>query len=72
MAEAGLVGALDLIAEAGGGVVESYPDDTNGGRLSASFLHNATVAMFLRCGFQLDRQIGKTRWVVRAVIQPAG
>lgn len=71
VAQAALEGAMKLIAQAGGGVVESYPDDPQAGRLSASFLHNATVAMFLRNGFVRDRQIGKTRWVVRASVQPA-
>ena len=32
-----LQGALDLIAEAGGGVVEAYPQDTGGKKITASF-----------------------------------
>jgi hypothetical protein len=35
-------GALDLIARAGGGVVEAYPRDTAGKKVSASFLYSAT------------------------------
>ncbi|CAN5834756.1 hypothetical protein BH24ACT8_BH24ACT8_15470 [soil metagenome] len=37
---AALHGALDLVAQAGGGVVEGYPRDTEGKRMSASFLYN--------------------------------
>ena len=37
-----LRGALDLIAQAGGGVVEAYPQDTPGKKTSASFLYNGT------------------------------
>jgi GNAT superfamily N-acetyltransferase len=64
VADAALAGALDEIARLGGGLVESYPEDTVGRKTSGSFLHNATVAMFERCGFQRDRQIGKHHWVV--------
>jgi hypothetical protein len=38
-------GALDLIAQAGGGVVEAYPHDTAGKKISASFLYSATLSM---------------------------
>jgi GNAT superfamily N-acetyltransferase len=41
---AALRGALDLIRQAGGGVVEAYPHDTQGKRVSASFLYNGTPA----------------------------
>lgn len=65
---AALAGALAEIARLGGGTVESYPDDTDGHKTSASFLHNGTVAMFERQGFERTRRIGKTRWVVRKVV----
>jgi hypothetical protein len=29
-----------------------------------SFLHNATVSMFERHGFERTRRLGKNRWVV--------
>ena len=44
--------------------MESYPEDTVGRQVSGSFLHNGTVTMFERHGFERDRQIGKHRWVV--------
>jgi len=31
-------------------------------------LHNGTIAMFERHGFERTRPIGKTRWVVRKVL----
>jgi GNAT superfamily N-acetyltransferase len=64
VADAALDGALDQIAALGGGLVESYPEDTVGRKVSASFLNNGTVAMFERHGFERDRRIGKHRWVV--------
>jgi hypothetical protein len=60
--------ALAEIARLGGGTVASYPDDTDGHKASASFLHNGTVAMFERQGFERTRRIGKTRSVVRRVV----
>ena len=66
VAAAGLRGALDEIARLGGGVVEGYPDDVSGRKVSGSFLHNGTLAMFEAAGFEKVRQIGKHKWVVRA------
>jgi hypothetical protein len=45
MAAVALRGALQLIAQAGGGVVEAYPQDTDGKKISASFLYNATRSL---------------------------
>ena len=41
-----LQGALQLIAAAGGGVVEAYPQDTGGQKVSASFLYSVTRSLF--------------------------
>ncbi|MCU0911996.1 MAG: GNAT family N-acetyltransferase [Rhodobacteraceae bacterium] len=68
VAEAGVRGALDLIAAAGGGTVEAYPEETEGRKVSGSFLWNGTLGMFERLGFVRDRQIGKHKWVVRRAI----
>ena len=65
VADAALAGAVREIARLGGGVVESYPDDVSGSKTSSSFLHNGTIDMFEREGFERTRLIGKTRWVVR-------
>lgn len=63
-ADAALAGALDQIARLGGGLVESYPEETAGRKVSGTLLHNATVSFFERHGFKRDRQIGKHHWVV--------
>jgi hypothetical protein len=70
VAAAGLAGALEQIAELGGGVVEGYAEDVAGRRLSGSFLWGGTIPMFERAGFARDRQIGKHTWVLRRTVEP--
>lgn len=65
-----LRGALDLIAEAGGGVVEAYPQDTQGKKVSASFLYNGTRSLFEHAGFEYERPKGKNHCVMRTTITP--
>jgi GNAT superfamily N-acetyltransferase len=65
-----LAGALDLIAKAGGGVVEAYPQDVRK-KTSASFLYNGTRSMFERAGFDYERPKGKNHCVMRKVVRPA-
>jgi GNAT superfamily N-acetyltransferase len=65
-----LRGALELIAQAGGGVVEAYPQDTNGKRITASFLYNGTRSLFEEAGFRYDRPKGKNHTVMSATIAP--
>jgi GNAT superfamily N-acetyltransferase len=69
VAAAALAGALHEIARLGGGTVESYPEDAEGRKVSASFLHNGTVALFESHGFERDRRIGKHHWVVTKVVR---
>ena len=69
VAAAALGGALREIGRLGGGIVESYPEDVEGRSVSGSFLHNATVSMFEREGFQRSRRIGKNRWVVSKAVR---
>jgi GNAT superfamily N-acetyltransferase len=68
VASAALQGALHEIARLGGGAVESYPEDIDGRAVSASFLHNGTVSMFERHGFERTRRLGKRHWVVARVV----
>jgi len=65
-----LRGALDLIAEAGGGVVEAYPYDTHGNKANASFLYNGTRNLFEQAGFEYERPKGKNHCVMRTRIAP--
>ncbi len=71
VASAALTGALRLIADAGGGTVESYPEDVQGREVTASFLYNSRLAMFEQQGFVRARRLGKNHWVVSKVVPAA-
>ena len=55
VAAAAVRGALDLIAKAGGGVVEGYPHDLQGEKIRSQFLYSATRSMFEEVGFSYER-----------------
>jgi len=59
-----LKGALSEIARLGGGLVESYPENAEGRKTSGSFLHNSTLSIFVRQGFEQVRRLGMYHWVV--------
>lgn len=61
-----LRGALELIAQRGGGVVEAYPHDNDGRKVSV--LYNGTRALFARAGFTYVRPKGTRNCVMRATI----
>jgi GNAT superfamily N-acetyltransferase len=63
---AALRGAVDLIAHAGGGVVEGYPHDTGGQKVSV--LYNGTRSLYERAGFSYLRPKGKRNCVMRRVV----
>ena len=63
-----LRGALDLIAQAGGGVVEGYPHDTGGQKVSV--LYNGTRSLFEQAGFSYLRPKGKRNCVMRTTLTP--
>ncbi len=72
MASVAVRGALELIAEAGGGLVESYPHDLPPDKkTSSSFLYNATRSMYEQLGFHYERPKGKGNCVMSKVV-PAG
>jgi GNAT superfamily N-acetyltransferase len=68
VATAALAGAVDLIADLGGGTVEGYPEDA--GSVPAGFLFNGALSTYEKLGFVRDRKIGKHRWVVAKVVEP--
>jgi GNAT superfamily N-acetyltransferase len=70
VAAVALRGALDLIAKAGGGVVEAYPQDTMGKRTSGSFLYNGTRSLFEQAGFSYERSKGTNHCVMRRTVSP--
>jgi GNAT superfamily N-acetyltransferase len=66
-----LRGALDLIARAGGGVVEGYPQDLpQGKRISSTFLYNVTRSAYEQAGFAYLRPKGKNHCVMRRTVSP--
>ncbi|GAA4830582.1 GNAT family N-acetyltransferase [Luteimicrobium xylanilyticum] len=71
VATAAVRGALDLVAQAGGGVVESYPRDTPGQKVSASFLYNGVRSTFERAGFVYVRPKGTKNCVMRLTVAAA-
>ncbi|WP_130011797.1 GNAT family N-acetyltransferase [Serinicoccus sediminis] len=60
LTEVAIRGALDLIAQAGGGVVEAYPHDLTHQtkKMSSSFLYNGTRRLYERLGFTYVRPKG--------------
>ena len=72
MASVALRGAVDLIAQAGGGVVEGYPHDTGGVRKkNSSFLDNGTRTMYERAGFTHDRPKGLGNCAMVRTVAPS-
>jgi hypothetical protein len=67
--ELALRGALGLIAQAGGGVVEGYPHDTEGKKVSV--LYNSTRTVFERAGFDYLRPKGQRNCVMRTTVNPS-
>ncbi|MDN5764402.1 MAG: GNAT family N-acetyltransferase [Humibacillus sp.] len=75
LAALALKGALDLIAQAGGGVVEGYPHDMtkqpDGKKMSSSFLYNGTRRMYEQAGFTFGRSKGLKNCVMTLTVPPA-
>lgn len=63
-----LNGALELIKNLGGGVVESYPQDTQGKKISNSFLYNGTRDIFEKADFNYEGKKGKNHCIMRKMI----
>jgi GNAT superfamily N-acetyltransferase len=71
VARAALEGALDQIAQAGGGLVEAIPEVTAGREAPGRFLFSATVELFEQHAFTRVRQVGKHAWIVSRLVDPA-
>ncbi len=72
LASRALRGAVELIAQAGGGLVEGYPHDTGGVRKkNSSFLYNGTRALYEREGFTYDRPKGQVNCVMVREVAPS-
>jgi GNAT superfamily N-acetyltransferase len=71
IARAALEGALDQIAQLGGGLVEAISEVTAGRQAQGRFLFSATAELFEENGFTRVRQVGKHAWIMSKTIQPA-
>ena len=71
VARAAVGGAVDLIAAAGGGVVEVVSEVTEGREALARFLFTGTAELFADLGLTRDRQVGKHAWVLSRTVAPA-
>ena len=67
VAKTAVEGALELIRKAGGGVVETYPQQTEGAKISSSFLYNGTRSLFESCGFKFVANKGKNHCIMRII-----
>jgi GNAT superfamily N-acetyltransferase len=66
IARAAVAGALDAIKEAGGGLVEAYPEQVEGREPQrGSYFHTGPEDLFTELGFERDRKIAKWRWTMR-------
>jgi GNAT superfamily N-acetyltransferase len=70
VAHAALEGALQQIADAGGGLVEAISETTAGREAQGRFLFSATVELFEQYGFSRGRQVGKHAWIVSRTVDP--
>src|SRR5262245_28891726 len=71
VARAALTGALAAIKEAGGGLVEAYPEQVEDREPQrGAYLHTGPENLFEEFGFERDRRIAKWRWVMRRRVQP--
>ena len=68
VARAALEGALDQIAQLGGGRVEAISEVTAGREAPGRFLFSATVELFEDNGFSRVRQVGKHAWIVSRTV----
>jgi len=68
IARLALEGALQQIAERGGGLVEAIPEVTEGRVAHGRFLFSTTVELFEDYGFERVRQVGKHAWLVSKTI----
>jgi predicted GNAT family acetyltransferase len=71
VARTAVTGVLAAIKEAGGGVVEAYPEQIEGRKPQrGAYLHTGPESLFADLGFTRDRRIAKWRWVMRLDVAP--
>ncbi|HEU5422388.1 MAG TPA: GNAT family N-acetyltransferase, partial [Nitrolancea sp.] len=70
VAREALRGAIEQIAQAGGGRTEAISEVTADRTAHGRFLFSATVELFEEHGFSRVRQVGKHAWIVSRLIEP--
>jgi hypothetical protein len=71
VARTAVTAALAAIEEAGGGLVEAYPEQVEGREPQAgAYLHTGPEDLFEELGFARDRKIAKWRWVMHRRVEP--
>lgn len=68
IARQALEGALDQIAQRGGGLVEAISEVTAGREAQGRFLFSATVELLEEYGFSRGRQVGKHAWIMSVTV----
>lgn len=68
LARAAVVGALELVAQAGGGLVEAISETTGGRVAQGRFLFTATAELLEDLGFTRVRQVGKHAWILKRTV----
>ena len=67
-----MAGALEAIEDAGGGLVEAYPEQVEGRKPQrGAYFHTGPEDLFAGFGFERDRKIAKWRWVMRRRVTSA-
>lgn len=71
VATAAVRAALAAIRAAGGGVVEAYPEQSEGRPPQrGAYFHTGPEELYAQFGFTRVRQIAKWRWVMRLDVRP--
>ena len=71
VARAAVAAALEAIKDAGGGLVEAYPEQVEGREPQrGAYLHTGPETLFEQFGFERDRRIAKWRWVMQRQVHP--
>lgn len=64
-------GALEQIAQRGGGLVETIAETVTGREAHGRFLFTGTAELFEDHGFHRVRQVGKHAWILNKQVEPA-
>jgi ribosomal protein S18 acetylase RimI-like enzyme len=70
IARKALEGALELIRQEGGGLVEAISEVTIGREAQGRFLFSGTVELLEEYGFERIRQVGKHAWIMNRFLTP--